>query len=131
MFWRCKICPQRPKPDGFGQGSRLSPGIPGAAALAAPVTAAASLVIERTAKGRTRRQDIRPLLLRVEPGKHPDALSLRCLAGSAQNLRMDSFCSALHRYFGVEPAILEDAEQIREEIYILWEGALIPPLPLP
>ena len=104
---------------------------PGAAALAAPVTAAASLVIERTAKGRTRRQDIRPLLLRVEPGKHPDALSLRCLAGSAQNLRMDSFCSALHRYFGVEPAILEDAEQIREEIYILWEGALIPPLPLP
>lgn len=100
---------------------------PGAADLAARLMSAGALEVERTAKGKTRAIDLRPLLIEAKPGEQADQLRVRCYAGSARNLRMDSLCDALHLYFDVPRAIVDDARLVREELYIQHGDKIEPP----
>ena len=99
----------------------------GAADLATGLMDAGVLEVERTAKGKTRTIDLRPLLIQAKPGERADQLRIRCQAGSARNLRMDSLCDAIHLYFDVPRAIVDDARLVREELYIQHGDKIEPP----
>lgn len=99
----------------------------GAAATAACLTEAASLSVTKISKGKERDVDLRPLIIHAIAGIHTDALLVRCLAGSANNLRMDNLCDALVQYCGIDRQIIDDAYLVREELYILQDGKVKPP----
>ncbi len=90
---------------------------PGLAAAAEKALELAELVVDKPSKGKTRRLNIRPLILQVMLDS-PDSVRLRVKAGSSENLRPDLFLAALTEYGSLDATAAADARLIRTGLYL-------------
>jgi hypothetical protein len=90
---------------------------PGIETAAQCLEQAIELPVEKTGKGTVRTLDIRPLILSVSIGV--DEAVFRVKAGSSENLRPDLILEAMVRYGGLDRAVADNAEIVRERVELV------------
>lgn len=87
-----------------------------------------TLEVEKMAKGKLKKTDIRPLLISLSQASdgNPDAVDFYCGAGSEKNVRPDLILSSLQVYCGMDKEIAENTRVIRTGLFSGTYPRIIP-----